>query len=566
MPSETATPESTAEVLPDTVARLVQSRAGDPNPGLQFEGRRWTWAEVVAEMQVRAAYLASLLRSGPPHVGVLLDNVPEYLFMLGGAALSGSVLVGINPSRRGDELARDIRHADCQAVVTDSSYVELLDGLELGAAARRLIIADVPEHESSLASYRGPNAPELIAMPVAGDLFLLIFTSGSTGAPKAVRMTQGRAAGAASQMGFGSDDILYCSMPLFHGNVLMSSVFPSFATGASLVLKRRFSASGFLPDVREHGCTFASTIGRALAYVLATAESGWDKDHDLKFVLAAEASAADMKAFKRRFGTPVFGGYGSSENAIVMAPSPGQSPEALGVPPPGLDVAILDSTTGEECPRARFDSDGRLVNTNEAIGELVGRNALDRFEGYYNNDEANDERSRAGSFWSGDLAYRDEDGVFYFAGRNADWIRVDGENFAAAPVERVIQRFPDVAGAAVFGVPDDRTIDDQVMAAMELAVGAEFDPAAFDAFLAEQRDLGTKWSPRYVRIVPSLPVTATNKVDKTPLRRALWISTEGDPLYWRPERRQPLRLLTDDDRVEILRRFESNGRAGVLRR
>ncbi len=396
---------------------------------------------------------------------------------------------------------------------------------------------------------------------------MLIFTSGSTGAAKAVRLTQGRAARAATApMGFGPDDILYCSMPVFHGNALMSMIFPALACGASLVFKRKFSASGFLPDIRHYHCTFTSTIGRALAYILATPETDQDRDHDLKFMLSPEASTADMKAFRRRFGPPVFGGYGSSENAIVMMPSPGQPPEALGVPAPGLDIAVVDPTTEQECPPARFDPDGRLLNADEAIGELVGRNALDRFEGYYNNDAATRERTRSGWYWSGDLAYRDTDGVFYFAGRNADWIRVDGENFAAAPVERVIQRFEGVTGVAVFGVPDDHTADDQTMAVIELAEGATFDPVAFDAFLDDQRDLGTKWSPRYVRIVDALPVTATNKIDKAPLRRARWISTGEDPVYWRPERREPLQRLGDADRDEIVRRFEANGRADVLSR
>ena len=147
------------------------------------------------------------------------------------------------------------------------------------------------------------------------------------------------------------------------------------------------------------------------------------------------------------------------------------------MPAEGLDVAVIDPATDEECPRARFDADGKLVNADEAIGELVGRNALDRFEGYYNNDEATSARTRDGWYWSGDLAYRDEDGVFYFAGRNADWIRVDGENFAAAP-GRADDRSGSRAspGVAVFGVPDDRTVDDQVMAAIELADGRRVRP------------------------------------------------------------------------------------------
>ncbi len=552
---------------PDTIAKLVRTRTGDPNLGLQSEGSRWTWAEVETEMEVRGAFLQDLLHSDPRHFGVLLDNVPEYLFMLGGAALSATTLAGINTTRRGHELARDIRHADCQVLVTDSAYAALLVGLDLGAATGHVVIVDSPDYAVALERFRGPDAPAVTGEPVPDDLLMLIFTSGSTGAPKAVRMTQGRAArSATNQMGHTPADVLYVTMPVFHGNALASMVFPSMTSGASLVLKRKFSASGWLPDVRAYGCTFTSTIGRALAYILGTPPTEHDRDHKLKYILAPEASTADMKAFKRRFGVPAFGGYGSSENAIIMAPVPGQPSEALGVPPEGHQVAVIDPETNEECPRARFDADGKLVNAADAIGELVGLDAVARFEGYYNNDEANRARTRAGWYWSGDLAYRDEAGIFYFAGRDADWIRVDGENFAGAPVERVISRFPGVAGVTVFGVPDDRTVDDQVMAVIELTAGTRFDPAAFDEFLAGQRDLGVKWSPRYVRVVPSLPVTGTNKIDKAPLRRARWTDTGVDPVFWRPDRRDPLRPLTDADRAEIIQRFETNGRTEVLSR
>lgn len=550
-----------------TVAALVRSRADDENIGLHFEGVDTSWAAVVEEMVTRARFLEQEIRSGPPHVGVLLDNVPEYLYTLGGAALSGRVVVGINPTRRGDELARDIRHADCQLIVTDAEHAVLLEGLDLGPATGRVFVSGSEAHRDALRSYRGPDAPAIVARPTSEDLLLLIFTSGSTGAPKAVRMSQGRAAANDGVlMGFGPDDALYCAMPVFHSNALSTMVFPSMGTGATLVLARRFSASRFLDDIRMHGCTFTSTVGRVLTYILATPETAHDQDHRLKFILAPESSAVDMKAFKQRFGVPVFGGYGSSENAITMSPAPGQPPDALGVPGKGLDVAVIDPDTSQECPRAIFDADRKLLNADEATGELVGRNVLDRFEGYYGNDEATRERTRGGWYWSGDLAYRDEDGIFYFAGRNADWLRVDGENFSAAPVERVIERFPGVSGVAVFGVPDDRTVDDQVMAVIEMARGHEFDPMAFDRFLAGQSDFGTKWSPRYVRVAAELPVTATNKVDKAPLRNERWTPAGDDLVYWRPERSEPLELLTDAAGAEIRNRFAASGRSDVLER
>ena len=100
------------------------------------------------------------------------------------------------------------------------------------------------------------------------------------------------------------------------------------------------------------------------------------------------------------------------------------------------------------------------------------------FEGYYNNAEATAQATRNGWYWSGDLGYLDADGYLYFAGRTADWIRVDGENFPAGPIERRDRRHPDVVVAAAYGVPD-ADAGDQVMAALVLRRGATFDPAEF---------------------------------------------------------------------------------------
>jgi fatty-acyl-CoA synthase len=200
-----------------------------------------------------------------------------------------------------------------------------------------------------------------------------------------------------------------------------------------------------------------------------------------------------------------------------------------------------------------------MLNAADAIGEIVGRNALDRFEGYYNNPEATGQRSRNGWYWSGDLGYRDDSGIFYFAGRTADWLRVDGENFASAPLERLFGRFQPATGVSVFGVPDERTADDQVMAVLEMAEPAAFDPSRFDDFLSLQPDLGTKWAPRYVRVVDRLPVTATNKVDKQVLRRERWHG--AGQMFWRPARRQPLRAMRPEDIAELERAFGQHRQA-----
>ena len=548
-----------------TVAQLVRLRAGDDSTGLLFEDRAWTWREVVTESELRAELLLSLRRPGPFHIAVLLENTPEYLFLLAGAALAGAVIVGVNPTRRGAELAADIGRTDCQLLVTDAAQVALVAPLDLGLAPDRLLVVDNDEYAHRLAGLRatGDEARPVLPQPTPDQLYLLIFTSGSTAGPKAVRMTQGRAAQAASRVGFSTDDILYSAMPLFHGNALSAAVLPALASGATVALRSKFSASSFLPDIRKYRATFFNSVGRAIAHIVATPPTEHDRHHQLHYVLAPETSAQDKAAFTGRFGVPLIEGYGSSENAIVLKPVRDPRPGALGRANERDDVAVVDPVTGDELPLATYDEHGRLTNADVCIGELVGRRAGANFEGYYNNPEADAERTRNGWYWSGDLAYRDEDGIFYFAGRTGDWLRVDSENFAAAPVERVLARFGGVSGVAAYPVPDPST-GDQVMAAIELDGSGAFNPEAFTAFLADQEDLGTKWAPRFVRVMKALPVTASDKVDKKPLRAQRW-ETE-DPVWHRVGRSDRYVPLESADRHRLEREFEANGRSGLIGR
>lgn len=139
----------------ETVARLLLARQDDGHPALLFEDERYSWAELVEAAGERAAVLAARRRPGPFHVGVLLDNVPEYLFWLAGAALAGAAVVGVNPTRRGGELAHDIRHTDCQLIVTDAAHAPLLDGLDLGVPPGRVVLIDDRSYPEALAEAAG---------------------------------------------------------------------------------------------------------------------------------------------------------------------------------------------------------------------------------------------------------------------------------------------------------------------------------------------------------------------------------------------------------------------------
>ncbi len=552
----------TVEVAHATMAELFLARAEDDTTGLLFENSTWTWREVVAEAAVRSALQQGLKPTDerPWHVGVLLENTPEYLFHIAGAALSGATIVGINPTRRGAELARDIRSTHVDVIFVDAAYADLLDGLDTGA--RRIIRTDSPEYAAMVAGQAGATPVATAQALDPKNTIVLLFTSGSTGAPKAVICSTGRWAFVCqvNPIAFTSDDVAYNAMPLFHGNALMAAWGPCIHSGAAFAMRRRFSASGFLGDVKRFGVTFFNYVGRSLAYVLAQPELPGESDNRLRFGFGTEASTRDRAEFLRRFGAPLFESYGSSEGACYLISDENTPDGALGLPQAGHFPVLLNED-GQECAIAEYDADGVLLNSAEAIGEIVSLGAAAKFEGYYNNPEASAEKLRDGNFYTGDLAYKDEDGYYWFAGRTADWLRVDSENFAAAPIERILARYPGVAVAAVYPIPDPQT-GDQVMATLQMSQEGTFDVTEFETFLSDQADLGTKWAPTLLRVTHDLPVTATNKVDKPTLRRLLWDGQ--DPVYQR--QRDGQYLLLDTERAQALRdEFAKYDRAQLIR-
>jgi fatty-acyl-CoA synthase len=338
----------------------------------------------------------------------------------------------------------------------------------------------------------------------------------------------------------------------------MGGLAPALVAGASLSLARRFSASRFLDDVRRYGATWCNYTGKALAYLLATPERPDDAQNPLRIAFGNEGSPHVVQAARRRFGIEIVDVFGSTEGVISFDRSGGPPPGSVGRLRAGT---VVVDPAGHEVPRAKFDAEGRLVNAEECVGEIVSTAGLGPFEGYYRNDEAMARATRHGWYWSGDLGYVDEDSWVYFAGRTSDWLRVDGENFAAAPIEAVLSRHPDVVLAAVYGVPDADS-GDQVMAALQLRPGAGFDGEAFATWLDEQAGLSPTWRPRYVRISDALPVTATNKVLVRELaRQKVRLDLMGaDSLYVRERRAPVFRPFGGEDARALRQQFEASGR------
>ncbi|HET7074710.1 MAG TPA: long-chain-fatty-acid--CoA ligase FadD17 [Mycobacterium sp.] len=480
-----------------TVTGLLAPLAEIVDRGVYFEDSFTCWRDHVRHGAAIAATLRDRLDPAkPPHVGVLLQNTPFFSAMLVAAGMSGIVPVGLNPVRRGQALARDVANADCQLVLTDSKSAAPLDDIEH-------LNVDSADWADELAAHRDAEPHFRPASPA--DLFMLMFTSGTSGEPKAVKCSHGKVAiaGVTMTQRFDLDrhDVCYVSMPLFHSNAVLVGWAVAAACQGSMVLRRKFSASNFLIDVRRYGVTYANYVGKSLSYLLATPERPDDADTPLRAVYGNEGVPADVDRFGRRFGCVVQDGFGSTEGGVAIVRTPDTPQGALGPLPEGID--IVDPDTGIPCPAG-------------VVGELVNTAGPGRFEGYYNDEAAEAERMAGGVYHSGDLAYRDEAGYAYFAGRLGDWMRVDGENLGTAPIERVLLRYPDATEVAVYAVPDP-VVGDQVMAALVMTPGAEFNPAKFRAFLADQPDLGPKQWPSYVRIGAELPRTVTFKVLKRQL-------------------------------------------------
>ena len=280
---------------PNAAALLRRNGTGVESadrPALRFGDRQWTHRELLAESERFAAlYRARLDPRRPPHVGLLLDNTPDYVFALCGAGLAGAAVAGLNTTRRGEHLGLDISHTDLQMVITEPRHEEQLragtervalpagilvserfadrdDPTTVGASLADALAAAWADHEASARD--GTAVPE----PDVDALWALLFTSGTSAAPKAVRCTQRRLLTTGNRMAMmlelGPEDVGYASMPLFHTNSLMSGLAPALVSGASLSVARRFSASRFLPDVRHYGATWFNYTGKLLTYLLAT--------------------------------------------------------------------------------------------------------------------------------------------------------------------------------------------------------------------------------------------------------------------------------------------------------
>ncbi|MBN1497948.1 MAG: AMP-binding protein [Spirochaetes bacterium] len=574
-----------------------------------FEGREYTYGEAYRQARRYANFFLDerrkLVEAGKlgPHdrlsLGVYMENTPEYVFASFAAGLSNSVLFAINTGFRGETLAKVIDQARVSFLVTNVNSADeidnVADGITVIGRDDIYCVGDEGEVKSSgfrslaLAVDAAPaKAPGKYRVRV--DNFspvIVIYTSGTTGMPKGVPCTHIKLVGAGfvvqSAVKLGRRDRGYISMPLFHSNAWYIGILPQLIVGGSFVLKRKFSASAFEKDMLEHGVAFLNYVGQPLHYIIDALEKKYGSGDAIVEALANHpknrfrvaygngASVIDRVNLKRYLNMDhIYEIYGSTEAVITTANRPGDPVESVGRAP--KDVYILNEE-GKECPPGVTDQNGKLLNYDEAVGEICRKVGTDnlRFDGYFDNKGATTQKFRNGNYHSGDLGHiRVINGrrYLYFNGRTDDWIRKDGENFSAENVLHFAQAIPCVDCAVAYGAPC-HVADERVMVTLQLKKGHEFKPEEVHTWLVIQQKEGgmdPKWMPDYIRIIECFPVTDTQKIMVKPYKKEHF-NLECNPdmhIYYRERGGNTYHRMTWEKFSEIKEEFKKNGREALL--
>lgn len=545
---------------------------------LVFEGERYTYRQFEALSNRFAAWAEARELKHGDSVALLLPNRAEYVPAWVGLAKRGVAAALINWNLAGAALAHSLSISGATHVITDADTIGAIDTIraQLARPLTYWIIdahADLSEDRRVLDLKNPKLAPErppraLRAGIKASDTALYIYTSGTTGMPKAAKITHARAqlymrafAGATKT---GPSDNLYNALPLYHSTGGLCGVGAALLRGATLVLRRKFSASHFWNDINEHGCTVFVYIGELCRYLVNQPEHELERAHKLRLAFGNGLRPDVWKQFQERFAVPrILEFYGSTEGNVSLFNYDGKQ-GAIGRVPAYLrknftvklvafDIDKEEPVRGPDglCREAPFGEPG------EAIGQITP-DARHAYSGYA--DKAASEKKilrdvfEKGDAWfrTGDLLREDEEGYFYFVDRIGDTFRWKGENVSTTEIAEVIGRYPGVEEVNVYGVKIGALDGRAGMAA--ITPGATFELEGLRSFVAQE--LPAYAQPLFVRIQPQIETTGTFKYRKVDLvKDGFDPAGVEQPLYFADPQTQHYERITP----ELYTRIQSGG-------
>ncbi|MFN3912658.1 long-chain-acyl-CoA synthetase [Hyphomonas sp.] len=529
------------------------------NIAFRFEGQSTTYAEFDALASRFANWaLAQGLKAGDC-VSLFMENRPEYVAAWAGFSKAGLVTALINHNLEGDALAHCVNIAATKLIVTGAEQDEALR-----AAMDRVL--GTPAVWSLGGTFGGDLGGALEAFSAARpdrkhragllgkDLCLYVYTSGTTGMPKAARLTQARTQGMMRSFiapcRITPKDKVYITLPLYHGTGGLCGIGQALMTGATAVIRRKFSASAFWDDAATEGVTAIVYIGELCRYLLNSPPHPKERAHRIRTGFGNGLRPEVWQAFLDRFSIPhLCEFYGSTEGNVSFLNFDGKV-GAVGRIPGWLksqfkhiafvkfDVENEHPVRGPDgmCIRAAVDEAG------EALGQ-IGDDVRQRFEGY--NDASATEKKllrdvfEKGDLWfrTGDLLRMDKDGYIYFVDRIGDTFRWKGENVSTNEVGEAMSQIEGIKTANVYGVSIPGTDGKAGMAA--ITVEGEVDFAGLYAALDAK--LPTYAVPIFIRVQPEAETTGTFKYRKVELvadgfdpekvSEPLWILDPGERRY-----------------------------------
>ncbi|MDB2707114.1 long-chain-acyl-CoA synthetase [Pseudomonadales bacterium] len=523
-----------------------------------FEGQEVNWSEFNALANRYAHYLKSQGVQRGDTVSVIMENRIEFLALLVGVNKIGVTAGLINTNLTGKPLVHCITVTHSKKCIFGSEVSGALNEVkdELGLTEGEDYF-EMPDsgldattnwaknlaEGAAAASSENPEETSLITL---GEVALYIFTSGTTGLPKAAVLSNRRyltSADMAAMAGFKctEQDRMYICLPLYHGTGLMVGAGAAMVSGASMFIRRKFSASNFLPEVREHGCTLLVYIGELCRYLSNTEAQAGDDKNPLRSMMGNGMRPDVWLGFKKRFGiSRVAEFYGASEGNVAFANLMNRD---CTVGMTSAEVALVEyDVDNDEIVR---DAAGRCVPVKAGEpGLLLGKITEDTvFEGYTDPEATEKKIVRSALetddawFNSGDLMRTVDVGFtlgyphYQFVDRVGDTFRWKSENVSTNEVGEIINGFDQIKFCNVYGVEIPGTDGRAGMAAVTLQDGVSvLDVDAFSTFL--RSELPAYAVPLFVRIQPDIDVTGTFKMVKGDLRKQAYdIRSFDDTVY-----------------------------------
>ena len=486
---------------------------------LDFDGRLFTWAELVAGAEACAGGLVAAGVEPGDVVCHLSPNCAEAVVTMLALLRLGAVECPVNAGLKGPQLAHVLDHSGARVLVADGSLTDRVAEQSPAVSGLETVVrrgpgpdppgATVVDYDNLLAA-PGPVPP--FAPPRPGDPMNIIYTSGTTGPAKGAVLPQAfpveQARIKIEQWGLTADDVMFSALPLYHVNARFSTLGTALVAGGRAALLSRFSARAFWAEAKRSGATEVGVVGAMSSMLLNQPSGPGDRDHRVRMMHGAAGIPMDRRAeFEDRFGLRLVTGFAMTETGHFSTTDPDDPMRyrASGRPVPQFEVAVVDGDDNE-------------VPAGE-VGELVVRPRVPgvMMTGYHRQPEATLAAFRNMWFHTGDLATIAADGYIRWVDRLKDAIRRRGEMISSTEVERAVSGFPGVAECAAVGVPSDLGEED-VKIVVVPKPGAIIDPAGFLRFC--QETLPDFSVPRYLEILDDLPRGPTHKVLKHQLRHS----------------------------------------------